>query len=77
MSILGTPCASTVKGICHFQVFILGVFALDLWLETRSKPYLVIHKPEVVGVWIQTKFQIKFVSASLRLNDKTAPQGII
>lgn len=60
-----------------FQVSILEFFALDLWLETHTKPYIEIHKPEVAGVCIQPKFQIKFASASLCLNDRTTPPGII
>lgn len=37
---------------------------------------LVIHKPEVAGISIQTEFQLKLMSESLLLNDRTTLWGI-
>lgn len=54
----------------------LGVFALHMWLETHSTSDFAIHKPEVAEICIETKPQIKFVSASLLLNDKTTLQEL-
>ncbi|KAM6301707.1 RNA helicase Mov10l1 [Podargus strigoides] len=51
------------------KVFILGVFALDSWLETHSKPYLVIRKPEVA-------VQIQALYKDIIYSPLTAKEGI-
>ncbi|KAL2308984.1 hypothetical protein Nmel_005162 [Mimus melanotis] len=47
-----------------------------VWLETHSASDVAIYKPEVAEICIETKLQIKVVSTSLLLKDKTTVEEL-